>query len=130
MKALSIRWVYEFGAFVLLGAVASVAASSFHSAGGTMLILLVALLVLVVPKGLTQGARKIIRLAKTLRWWHGLWLLIYASGLVFRIRNVHTIENEAVDNWAMFRIALITLTALILLMRLALRQTPWLRYLF
>jgi O-antigen ligase len=130
MSALGIRSVYGFGAFVLLGVVASLAISSVHAAGGLILLLLAPLLVLVVPKGLTQAVRGIARLVKSLRWWHVLWLLVYVSGLAFRVRGVHEIEQEAVDNWAMFRIALVALTALVLLMRLARRQTPWLGYLF
>src|SRR2546425_8324014 len=35
-----------------------------------------------------------------------------------------------IDAWAAYRIALVCLTALILLMRLALRQTPWIGSLF
>ena len=48
-------------------------------------------------------------LCSELRWWHGLWVLMLLSGLVFRIRDTSTLADSPLDAWALFRIGLMTL---------------------
>jgi O-antigen ligase len=74
---------------------------------------------------LPAALAKVRRLATVFRWWHWLWLLVYTSGLVFRVRTTETIYDSPVDFWAGFRIGLMGLVAMVLLGRLATRTTEW-----
>jgi len=65
-----------------------------------------------------------------LRWWHVLWLLVFASGLVLRIRDTTTVEQNPLDIWALYRIGLIGIVGFILFARLLMRRTDWLKTLF
>lgn len=73
---------------------------------------------------------KIKDLAAQLRYCHFLWLLIFMSGLVFRVRDVETLQKGTVDAWALYRIVLVGLVGFILLGRLILQKTYWVRSLF
>src|SRR5438309_1233074 len=64
-------------------------------------------------------------LAASLRWWHWLWLLVFLSGLVFRIRDIETIHDAPVDAWAAWRIGLMALVAVVLLSRLPGGRPDW-----
>jgi len=61
------------------------------------------------------GLGKLRRLRKQLAWWHGVWLLLLLSSLVFRIRDMHAIESQVVDVWAVYRILLVAISVLLLL---------------
>ena len=126
---LTLRWIWGLGAFVLLGVLACLFANRFTGATGIFLLLL-APLCLVLPFALSQGVRNFSALRKQLTWWHALWLLVFLSGLIFRQRDVQDIRAEPLDIWAAYRISLVSITALALLVRLALRQTEWARSLF
>jgi len=66
-----------------------------------------------------------------LTWWHGLWLLLYMSGLVFRPgRSMSAVKAEPIDGWAMLRIGPEVIVCTILLIRLALRKPAWLKSFF
>lgn len=65
-----------------------------------------------------------------LKWWHYLWLMIFASGLVFRVRTATNIYNAPVDSAALFRIALVFLAAFWLLGTLFTRSVHWVQSLF
>src|SRR5207244_5459756 len=60
-----------------------------------------------------------------LHWWHWLWFLVLASGLVFRIRDIEAIQEAPLDVWAAARIGLMGLVAMVLLGRLASRASNW-----
>ena len=64
-------------------------------------------------------------LAAGFRWWHGLWFLVFVSGLTFRGRDIDTIQDAAVDFWAAWRIGLMGVVAMVLLGRLATRKADW-----
>lgn len=64
-------------------------------------------------------------LAAGLRWWHGLWLLVFVSGFTFRGRDIDAIHEAPVDFWAGWRIGLMGLVAVVLLSRLASRTSDW-----
>jgi O-antigen ligase len=75
--------------------------------------------------------RRVLALIPPLTWWHGLWLLIYMSGLVFRPgRSLGAVRSDPVDAWAMLRIGPEAIVAVVLLVRLALKKPAWLRSLF
>lgn len=63
-------------------------------------------------------------------WWHTLWFLVFASALVFRIRNVNQIDTNPLDAWALYRVALELIVGAVLFTRLALRHPPWLSSMF
>ena len=66
-----------------------------------------------------------------LRWWHGLWFLVYFSGLVFREgRDAQSVESSPLDAVALLRVLPEMAIALVLLVRLYLKRPPWLRSYF
>ncbi len=103
-------------------------ASNFRASGLVMVVGALACLptLAVFAFALWQGFRHARTLASTFKWWHILWALIFVSGLVFRNRRASDIASDPLDAWAMFRIAVDTLVAFVLLGRLALRRTHWL----
>jgi O-antigen ligase len=64
------------------------------------------------------------------RWYFLLWLLVFLSGLVFRIREAETIQENPLDFWAIYRISLTVLVGFVLLKRLAEPSTRWISSLF
>ena len=65
----------------------------------------------------------------SLHWWHGLWVMMILSGLVWRKRDSAAIADNPLDIWAIYRIALIGILGLILLTRLLKRKTDWFKIL-
>ncbi len=127
---LKVRWFWELGAFMLLGALASFTMSSLRSPAAVTLLLLAAVVVLVALWALGEGVRKAATLTKSFTWWHGLWLLLFLSELTFRQRDVRAIVQSPVDSWAIYRIALVGIVAFVLGVRHTPRQTPWIDSLF
>lgn len=125
MTALRFRWSCEFAAFVLGGAVAGLFVRPFHSATSAILMVFAPLLAIFICKACFQGIRQLARLSKSLSWWHGLWLLLFVSALVFQVRDMGNMQEANVDASASLRVALVVLTAFVLLARLVLRQTRW-----
>ena len=117
-------------AMLTLGVVLTFVTQQYGVSGGAAFVLLVPFLFFVFPCALVQAIGNILALWKQLTWWHGLWLLLFLSGLVFRGRDLQSIKETPIDPWAAYRIALLCMTALILLGRLALRQTAWIASLF
>lgn len=132
---LTARDIRALPGFVFVGAVASLGVGFLsnrigHPAAVVTFLLLAPLCVFVLPFAFLQMVKKINVLARQLTWWHGLWLLVFSSSLVFRMRDLAAIRETAVDAWAVYRITLVCVTALFLAARLALRQTEWLGSLF
>jgi hypothetical protein len=65
-----------------------------------------------------------------LKWWHWLWLVIFASGLVFRQRAATTVYTAPVDTAAIYRIFLVFFCAGWLLLALFTRTVHWVDSLF
>ena len=125
MNVRRLRWVCEFSGFMLIGVMASLALTLFRSVLSAMLALSAPLLLVLFSKAVLDGLRKFLSLLRSFRWWYGLWLLLFLSGLVFRIRYGNSLDEEGLDSWAFFRVSLVCLTALLLLVRLVFRQTFW-----
>ncbi len=125
MNAQKFRFVCEFSAFVLVGALTILALQLFGSILTATLALSAPLLLILFGKALFDGMKKFKSLLRSSRWWHGVWLLLFVSGLAFRVRTGNFLTEDGLDSWAFFRVALVSLTALLLLVRLALRQTLW-----
>jgi O-antigen ligase len=75
--------------------------------------------------GAPAAIAKVRSLATRLRWWHWLWLLVYLSGLVFRVRDLDTARGSPLDVWAGWRIGLMGLVAVSLMARLPGGRTEW-----
>ena len=84
-------------------------------------ILLIGLIASAAPAVLAKSRS----FAARLRWWHWLWFLVFVSGLTFRERDIDTIQDAPVDFWAGWRICLMALVAVVLLGRLASRESDW-----
>jgi hypothetical protein len=69
-------------------------------------------------------------LVTNLKWWHWLWLVIFASGLVFRQRAATTVYTAPVDTAAVYRIFLVFFCAGWLLLALFTRTVHWVESLF
>lgn len=65
-----------------------------------------------------------------LSWWQTLWVLLFLSGLVFRTRSAADIGQDPLDGWALLRVGLVFIAALVLFLRLTLRRSRWTRSLF
>jgi len=65
-----------------------------------------------------------------LKWWHWLWFVIFASGLVLRVRAATTVYNAPVDSAAIYRIMLVFICAGWLLFLLFTRSLHWVESLF
>jgi hypothetical protein len=85
---------------------------------------------LLIFKVLPIAISKIKNLTVQLRWWHILWLFVFLSGLVFRTRDVETIQESSIDFWAFYRIGLMILVAFVLLEQLIIRRLIWIKSLF
>ena len=83
-----------------------------------------------LTQSLSQAAEKLWALKQQWRWWHGCWLVLFLSGLVFRTRDVANIRDSPIDLWATYRIVLVGVVALVLIARLVDGKTWWLRSLW
>ena len=129
--------VLQLALFVLGGFAASLivftivtANDRFGAAIGLLLVLLgppLMLMLAVASRGFL-AAWEMLR--DRLAWWHGLWLLLFVSSLVFRIRDVHDAKAVPIDAWALLRLLPEALVGLVLISRLLSGRTPWLRPLF
>lgn len=91
----------------------------------TLVLAAVPVVLITLIVGFSRGMSLFRNLTAHLRWWHVLWMLIFASALVFRVRGVNQIEQDPIDAWALYRIGLELIVATALFIRLALRRTPW-----
>ncbi|HXH50643.1 MAG TPA: O-antigen ligase family protein [Terriglobia bacterium] len=126
-------WLWVATLFGLLGLLAMLVVAGMVSRHGFLTVLaLVALPPLLVVLVLTlRGGLHLLRNLRTqLRWYHGLWLLVFASALVFRVRGVAEIRQDPIDAWAMYRIGIELIVTAALFIRLALHRTPWLGSMF
>jgi O-antigen ligase len=79
---------------------------------------------------LPSAVAKLRAAASQLRIWHGFWFILFASGLVFRIRDTSTTVDNPLDIMAIYRFGLVSLVGLLLLSRLASGRADWSRSLF
>jgi len=126
-----VRTSVMFASFVLLSFMVFYDSVIFrHSA----LLVLVPLIPLVLVFVAAPAARTIwsetVALRKTFTWWQGLWLLLFLSALVFRMRAAQDIDQSPLDIWAIYRVGLMLIVGLILCARLLSDRTKWLSVLF
>jgi hypothetical protein len=78
-----------------------------------------------------SAKEKVVSLAGKMRWWHGLWFLVYFSGLVFREgRDASAVEASPLDATALLRVVPEMFVATVLLARLYMKRPFWLRSYF
>jgi O-antigen ligase len=114
---------------VVFGLVAALVMGSSHYDLISILIVIALPAALLLPGVLRTIIRGGRSLFQGFTWWQGIWTILFLSGLVFRDRGIQEIEGEAIDGWALFRLALVALAAMVLLVRVALRKSDWPRYL-
>jgi O-antigen ligase len=123
------KWIWIVPPFVIVGVLASLGVFSVAYRVGGALAILVALFSLpalfVLAFALRQALGNLLSFLSSMTWWHVLWMVTFANALVFRIRDVSEISGNPLDEWAIFRMALVTMTALILIAHLALRRSHW-----
>lgn len=114
----------------LLGVSFVLAVYSLRSTVGTILVLLLPLAVICLWAAVAQGAPGISSLLRSAAWWQWLWLLLFLSDFTFRQRTSGEIQENPLDAWAAYRVALVATTAVVLAIRLALERPAWLGSLF
>lgn len=128
------RWLWLTPYLVLLGVLGTVGIIVLAEQHGQTIALVAPLIVPVSLALLIFGVSRTWHVARRLltqlRWWHILWLLVFASALVFRIRSANEIDTDPLDAWALYRVALDLIVAAVLVVRLGLRRTPWLGSMF
>lgn len=128
------RRIGALPAFVLVGCLVTMgsffAMGQLESLTPIALFLFAPLALCVLLHALPQVIRRWRMLRQQLTWWHALWLLLFLSSLVFRIRDVQSIKDEPIDLWAVYRIVLVGIVALVLLVRLVVMRTDWVPSLF
>lgn len=75
-------------------------------------------------------AQKFSELFRQFRWWHFSWILLFLSGLVFRVRETDDIAESPLDFFAIYRIGLVSFVGFLLLYRLVIFRSNWLPSLF
>lgn len=58
-----------------------------------------------------------------LSWWHGLILLTFMSGLLFRVRDADAIQDNTLDAWAVYRVGLCAVIGFALVARAIVGKT-------
>lgn len=125
LRARAIAGVPSAGLLVMicLGVVSTLLIQRFGVFSAILLAVLIPLVLWVLPPALSYALRRLAALRRELAWWHGLWLALLLSALVFRIRDVQAIRESPLDAWAIYRVTLVAGVALVLGLRLALRMT-------
>lgn len=132
-RAPVLAWIWAPVLLGLLGLLAMLAIDGMllrHSFISILALLSLPVVVIGLVVGLRWALRFWRELRPQLRWYHGLWLLVFASALVFRIRGVGDIKENPIDAWALYRMGVELIVAAALFIRLALRRTPWLGSMF
>ena len=76
---------------------------------------------------LWDGWRMGWALVKELKWYHGLWALLFLSSLTYRKRSSSEAYSAPVDSAAAYRMLVVFFVGSVLLLRLFLRRTDWLK---
>ena len=125
----SLRWYIATLVFLLIGMTTTTLVARF-SIVWVLALLILPLLAIASLSGLRYAAASYGLLRQRLTVWHGLLLLLFLSGLVFRVRAVDQIQESAIDAWALYRLGLMGVVALVLASRLATRKTDGIKSLF
>ncbi len=125
-----LRWYWLLAIFGGIGLVASWIMISFHKTSVFILVLLAPFVVILFPLALTELVRTSRALVGSFTWYHWLWFFLFLSGLVWRIRDVQSTQQNPLDPAALFRVGIEFVIFMALAIRLALRKTEWVGSLF
>ena len=115
-------WIILF--FVLVGFSIAILVSLLAGSRPYGVLITATAILLAIPmsilvfKALPEGWAKLQILRQNWTWWHPLWLFIFLSTLVFRIRDVGAAKANPLDAWAMTRVLPEAFVALSLAIRL------------
>src|ERR1700689_5643871 len=102
-----VLWIVGLSALSVLTVAGFYAAAPFrHTFLDPLLVLAPVLIVFSAFPAVRTISRELVSLTKSFTWWQALWLLMFLSALVFRVRDEYDIHQSALDGWAMFRIGL------------------------
>ena len=132
---LGVRNIRDIRSVVLVAFVAAVTMLVFYSVQelglqAAAIFVIVPAGVLILPMFLMQTKQLLGSLRWRISWCYVLWLLLFLSALVFRVRTSTDIQNQEVDSWAAYRIVLVAVTGMALVVRLGLRGGGWIAFLF
>jgi len=123
--------------FVTVGFLLSLAIAAVASSIGSLGMPLIVAVILLAPPAIVVGVIGVkqgsVYLSEFWSGWslgHWLILLLFISTLVFRVRDVASVESSPVDAWAVLRLGPEAIVAGILFYQLLSHRTPWLRSLF
>jgi len=120
-----------------VGFVASASASAIaqhYSALGVAMILAMFVLgpifVVSTAWAIPQARHKLAGLRQELRWWHGLWFVLYFTAMIggFRSKQADAVNPESV--WSALRVGPELIIAAVLTIRLVRFRPAWSKYLF
>ena len=127
----AIRTSFQLAGFALLTFLVFSGPALFRH---TTILILVPMLPLVLVFFVAPAAKTALHESASLlvsfTWWQGLWLLLFLSGLVFRMRAAQDIDKSPLDIWAVYRAGLVLIVGLVLSARLVSDRTRWLGSLF
>jgi O-antigen ligase len=132
----SAAWIVSFavfGFFAILGLRWIVLKLPRHGdLAAVAIILFVPISLACTALAVPQLVQRMEVLKPKLRWWHALWLLLYISTLVFRIRDQEATQAQPLDAWTLMRIIPEMIVGLWLMGRLYRRReaVAWVRYMF
>jgi exopolysaccharide production protein ExoQ len=130
------RWIalllFAMAGFILTYTTSSLAEQHPNINPGwlVLLILLAPAVLIAVVSALPQLYEKLKALKAQLRWWHGLWFLLYVSTLVFRMREASAVQEQPLDTWALLRLVPELVVLFALMSQLIRKRPSWLTYLF
>jgi hypothetical protein len=132
MKSItSIRNILQLSVFALLTCLMLWGSAVYRHPAILVLVPLIPLmLVFILAPAAKTAYRESLSLRESFTWWQGLWLLLFLSGLVFRMRAAQDIDQSPLDVWAVYRSGLVLIVGMILLGRLVSGRTKWPEALF
>lgn len=123
------RWCVPTVILLVIGMTATALVTNVPVVWLLALVSLPVLTIASVP-GVRYAAASFHVLKKRLTVWHCLLLLVFLSGMVFRERGLDEIQRSSIDAWALYRLTLMSIVALVLSVRLITGRTEWIRPLF
>ena len=130
MTTLTYPNFFTFLAGLTLGLMTTLLVSLWGAKATVVLVFVLLPAASLVVFALPSAVAKLKAVASRLCVWHGLWFLLFTSGLVFRIRDAQSAVDNPLDLMALFRFGLVGLVAVLLLSRLTVAGLTWSKFLF
>lgn len=121
---------FTFLAGLMIGLMITLLVSLWGTKATVVLFFVLLPVASLVVFALPSAVAKLKAVASRLCVWHGLWFLLFISGLVFRTRNAQSTVENPLDLMALLRFALVGLVAFLLLNRVTVAGLIWSKFLF